>query len=412
MKARGVYPSVGKVDTLVILVGETFEPLIQTIVAYQPSRLVAVLNSYYRDKDENSANHRSGEEQWQDLEQWLDLLNIRPKRKPICINEDEGDLGEQLSGILQDDLRDGKRIVIDITGAKKTMVAGAFAVAAYRKTDISYVDFDQYNPDTGKPYGFSCRIRFVKNPFVDWKWREWERVGQLYEGGLYGAALLSVPALSLSTWDKQIEELKQFLQICAEWDKGNYVHAYQLTKELTNEPLKAHLPLAITKLTEPYWIANFSDKPSVMDTMTHVLQSPALLLRSPKHLLIYAEDEYAKLMRMVNLSPTSDPTNYRAAFQRAYSLYEFLIKARVLILYDKGRIDSAKTELEKRIIGEDEKSNLFTSHALVLLGINTVDLEKRLKSMRVEVIQPPTKRMKRALPQVEGKKLQVDFWMN
>jgi len=50
-----------RLSTLVILVGESFEPLLQTIWAYLPQRLVPVVNEFYGDKDPHSRQHKKGQ---------------------------------------------------------------------------------------------------------------------------------------------------------------------------------------------------------------------------------------------------------------------------------------------------------------------------------------------------------------
>lgn len=57
-------------------------------------------------------------------------------------------------------------VIVDITGAKKSMVAGAFLYAAFANVPVSYVDFDddKFNPEHAKPYGYACRIGRLVNP--------------------------------------------------------------------------------------------------------------------------------------------------------------------------------------------------------------------------------------------------------
>ena len=78
-------------------------------------------------------------------------------------------------------LHNEEDVVIDITGGKKSMVAGAFMYAAYAGSRISDVDFEEYDPEERRPYGFGCKIGELTNPYEKFALHEWERVRVLYE---------------------------------------------------------------------------------------------------------------------------------------------------------------------------------------------------------------------------------------
>ena len=46
---------------------------------------------------------------------------------------------------------------------------------------ISYVDFEEYDENERRPYGFGCKIGELTNPYKEFALHEWERVRVLYE---------------------------------------------------------------------------------------------------------------------------------------------------------------------------------------------------------------------------------------
>lgn len=335
-------PNQNDTVTLVILVGESFEPLLQTILAYKPERIVPVVNTFYRDRDRNSGNHRKGQKQWEELYTLIDIvLEDRGLSSDLPVEieiEEEEEEEEPAAGVednpsavfqflqkeLRDDLADPtRRVVIDITGAKKTMVAGAFLFAAYTNAEISYVDFHSYDPDKHRPYGYSCEIIKVKNPFQEWQLRDWERASQLYtqydfEGAL--SVLKKKLPINLSQWEEKYKNLRTFLTVCRYWENGRLDEAKEETARLPRI-LHQYVPLAVEKLGDYWGEAGLSQD----------------FLYDPNALVIYGNDELARANRLLSKNGETR-RDYRAAFTRAYALHETLLKARVIALYQKGKI--------------------------------------------------------------------------
>ena len=195
-RERGHLPALDQLwgsrcDVLVLLVGHSFEPLLQAICAYQPTEVVPVLNEEYGTKN------LRGTDMYRRLKKLLPKL----KQKSL-INKDKEpplrpceplkeDTPLAVFRFLLEQLRDNwekQSIVIDITGAKKSMVAGAFFFAAYSNTPISYVDFDRYDEDYGRPYGCTCKIGLIANPYRDFRLRDWAEVRRLYGQYAFAAA--------------------------------------------------------------------------------------------------------------------------------------------------------------------------------------------------------------------------------
>jgi len=349
--------------TLVILVGTSFEPLLQAICAYRPDRLVPVVNRFYGDRDESSNEHKLGHLHWQDLRQLVKripsaLIGSPPDptiTQEETVVDDPQAVFSYLRQKLATDLSDpGRRVVIDITGAKKTIVAGAYLLAAYSQARISYVDFDRYHKGEGKPYGYSCRISDnVPNPLREWALRDWERVEEQYEKYNFAAAIEAIPSRESAVWETASEKLKSFLKVCAAWEAGDLAMAKELHDKLP-EDLQCHTPLAVKELSH-YWQPLASERGDWL--------KPDFLL-DPRALVIYAEDELARANRLAKHETRPDN---RAAFIRAYAVYESLLKARVLILFEARQTTVDPSTPDGAIVRDWMLSKMLTSEARNLI---------------------------------------------
>lgn len=358
--------------TLALLVGTSFEPLFQTIWAYRPDRLVPVLNGFYGDRPPEYSDYKTGAEWWEEFSALLQYLpdEVRSKFQTpditATVKDDPTAVFDYLNERLKDDLRQaGRRVVVDITGAKKTMVAGAYLFAAQTNTLISYVDFDRWDNKQGKPYGYSCRIGEVSNPLRDWAVEAWQRVRTHYNERNFTAALAALATIKLADEFKAaIDLLRQFLSVCAAWDIGDLRAAKE---QMVNLPakLKEAMPIAIEKLGG-YW----------PDQRQPASVNEQFLL-NPRDLLIYSCDELAKAQRLVGRKVRPDN---RSAFARAYAVYETMIKARVLILFTNNMLSGSRKSRNSatppRVLITDEiktfvLGKMLTSGARNLLNLET-----------------------------------------
>ena len=187
LKSRNAFYQVTETDILVQLVGFSWEPLFISLCAYQPDILVLVLNKIY--------NNQSGNKRGLDYKEHInklmeaDLITNEPK----IISNIVGDTPESVFKLLREKvlpyINEGKRVVIDITGAKKTMVSGAYLFATYSNSLVSYLDFEKYNGEFGKPYGYTCVIKKPENPVEMFKLAEWLRVEEQYTRYAFGNSL-------------------------------------------------------------------------------------------------------------------------------------------------------------------------------------------------------------------------------
>lgn len=344
----------GRCDILVLLVGHSFEPLLQAICAYQPGAILPILNRSY-------GSQLSGTRMYLYLEVLIRQLKARGLVAPEVQLRKSTPLPEDTpSAVFRHLLEELKSywtasLVIDITGAKKSMVAGAFFFAAYCNAPISYVDFDNYDRSYGRPYGCDCLIGLIDNPYRDFYLRDWARVRRLYEQYAFASAcevLTSICGeMERSGFYDETEHcaarvLLQALRFYQAWDNGDYYAARQESADL---PLpECAIPWAVRVLGEEWPHAATgvtADKAASMILDAHYqlkygrTDPPGApdfdlhrsIFARPEVLLAYVEDELAKVRRL--LSPKED---YRAAYLRATGLDEFLLKARLALCWMGG----------------------------------------------------------------------------
>ncbi len=355
------------VHALAMTVGESFEPLLQSICVFRPQRLIFVLNTRY--------STTPGEAQGNALKFYVQQLAqqrsfpeaLRPKEFgeadfDLCVVQ--ADTPAQVFRALRTAFQQeknrppaGHTNVIDITGAKKSMMAGAFLYAAHSDLPITYVDFDIYNRDYGKPYGYLCKIGKLDNPYNVFRLRDWERVRQLYLGYNFRSAkelllgrenypgILSAMEQPLDSGiseklycAKDIERAKQLvhlLEIYEAWDNGDFTAAKCLADSYS---FSSNLvPSAVTALGD-IWpsaegINNAGEAAKQLFNQHLELkqgkqQPQDSLFNRPTLLLTYARDERFKIERLIK-----NKEDYRSAFLRAAGLHEWLLKARLSLCW-------------------------------------------------------------------------------
>lgn len=345
-----------KCDVLVLLVGHSFEPLLQAVVAYQPAEVVPVLNRQY-------GENMSGRQMAHLLGSLLsDLVRHDLVAEAVSLRDCDllvDDTPSAVFRLLLQELRNcwAKSVVIDITGGKKSMVSGAFFYAAYSNTPISYVDFGEYPKDRGRPYGFTCDIGLIDNPYRDFFLRDWAEVRRLYQKYAFAAAgqlvegILSEMQCSAFFAEDGEEvvatrRLLAALQVYEAWDNGDFQRAKKLidgqAEILPSEFLDQGVPWAVTVLGDSWPYASHeleADQAAreILDAhlkLKHGDPDPeSSIFAQPELLLAYVEDELAKAGRLVAIKE-----DYRAGFLRAVALDEYLLRARLALLWLNGRL--------------------------------------------------------------------------
>lgn len=307
---------VGPCKTLVLPVGFSLEPLMQSICVYKPEEVVLLLNEAgYPGKTHES---------WNAFAQHIvEATRYLQKKGLLCqMPQFPGSPGypvadrpEAVFGALMEALHDKKDVVIDVTGGKKSMASGAYLYAAYTGARISYVDFDEYDVEYRRPYGYSCRISELSNPYVSFALRDWERVRTLYERYHFREALMVLKGqvMPATRSEPPMQTLAAFLDYYEKWDSGDYRAALQCAQKLPS----FRQPDAVTQLGGRWFEISGSS----------FSQAPSRFYGDLAMLRVYVCDELARIRRLIKYNE-----DYRSAFLRAGGLNEIVMLARLVSL--------------------------------------------------------------------------------
>ncbi len=331
-------------STLVMMVGYSLEPLLQSVCVYRPEKIVLLLNK-------DGYDFPRGNKKWHvfarhfikavDLivETGIEVQGERITQRPQFPGPDEkkrgypvADSPEAVFQKLVEVLHDEDDVVIDVTGGKKSMTSGAYMYAAYAGARISYVDFDKYDPERRRPYGYSCKIQPLENPYQTFALREWEHVRDLYERYQFREAILVLtgkgekdcennsilPAMKKYLPDAvpDIEKLKQIFLCYESWDAGLYNEAAEKVGEIQQTIPDFTPPTAVT-LLDGKWFATRQAR--------FVGGLPDFYEDTPEF-QAYVLDELERIQRLFGNE------DYRSAFLRAGSLNEVMMLARLVRL--------------------------------------------------------------------------------
>ena len=341
------------VDILAMMVGESLEPLLQLVCVLKPRNVLLILGQKYV-KETGRERYETMQDLFQSLTYSESLGEFRPQLSEehvFCelLEQDSPTavfraLQRGLQRVMNEDkarregVEPGEGVhVVDITGAKKSMVVGAFLYAAHSELPITYVDFDndQYNSTFGRPYGFACKIRTIGNPYQAFALRDWERVRQLYHRYDFRRARelleasewsiinimqghLEEGATKLSLYDmediEKVKGLSRMLEMYEAWDSGDFREAYRIAEQIDRISM-AMIPTAITQFG-PNWF---------QVTAQGIVGGPDDFYANRNALQVYAADELSRIRRLNNYNQ-----DYRSAFLRAGGLNEVIMVARVV----------------------------------------------------------------------------------
>jgi hypothetical protein len=334
-------------DLLVMLVGLSVEPLLQTIYAYNPKKVLLLYAKNYGDPDDD--NSISGERLTRTVKDLIPEATSSIKAEHIGCHLLETTDTVSIFRILLNEIGETSgNVIIDITGGKKNMIAGAFLYAAYANIKVSYVDFDDdaYDTRRGRPYGHRCRIGLIENPYQTFALRDWEQVRTLYNRYNFRAArallvgldeeedketILAAAKIYLPEQVKPIKKMTKLLQCYEAWDNAEFGKAKGFADEIAwnNE-----FPRAINELGGT-WYRRFNDIPKFR---------------------VYIFDELKRIRRLFKNE------NYRATFLRAGNLSEIIMLARLVRLFG----DADKQKLLDTFDNPDSKTPTAKSIYLAL----------------------------------------------
>ncbi len=361
-------------ECLVLLVGLSPEPLIQSILAYQPRHVIFLINKSY-----GNASAMQMKRLWK--KHLLPALQYPEGRdKPDFSNEENaifielrGDKPEHVfremfgfwsgQGMKIKSLAGTERypLVVDITGGKKSMVSGAFLFASYIDAPISYVDFDIYDQRKGRPYGYTCQIEIQKNPYQLFRLADWHRIQSLYQKYSFGAArellwgnIQSGKQFGLYD-DETITRMKKMQTILSfyeRWDNNDYGGAWKIWEDKGPDMLKGFvLPKAVSDLGSdmklwPQVQVEMSAKEligRIQEIESGVGEGAFYSTSLPT--AVYICDELEKIRRLLGEGKNklkkpkekdASVADYRSALIRSAGLVEFILRSVVFQYIRRG----------------------------------------------------------------------------
>lgn len=313
--------------TLVLLVGFSIEPLLQSACVHKPKKIVLLLNKEgYKDKEWHEfAQHLIKAINLVKMDDFkgdkVVFPGVAPSKPGYPIEGDPASVFKRLVNVLHSE----EDVVIDITGGKKSMVTGAFMYAAYAGSRISYVDFEDYDQDKRRPFGFSCKIGELSNPYKEFALSEWERVRTLYKRHQFRDAkellltsILATMSEFLPETIKPIKSLGAFLDYYDKWDYGDFRGA----KQASNTLVDFVQPSAVKELGDIWYELNNNK----------FEKRPEKFYGNLPAMKVYIYDELERIHRLIEYKQ-----DYRSAFLRACGVSEIIMIARIVGLIDNPK---------------------------------------------------------------------------
>ncbi|MEZ4737459.1 MAG: hypothetical protein R3E79_61070 [Caldilineaceae bacterium] len=326
-----------KVLTLVLLVGYSFEPLLQSICYYKPDHLILILNKQYGATPGNLFGRQIERHFIPKLIE-TGLLDRSPTlgtKTAGYFDEVKAEPSEVFRQLRQALVGQTGQVIIDITGSKKSMVTGAFFYAAFADTAISYVEFsdENYSWVLSQPAGYLSHIQRLSNPYETFALREWARVRTLYEqyrfkealalideGSTIQRAMASIQGEEQSSLDIARNRLIQALKCYQHWDAGDLNTAQQVASKKSEQNSESKsiqfiLPTVVEKFGGHWFGVNG----------VQLDGGPANLYDDNEELRSYIYDELHRVYRLICYAQ-----DFSGAYLRAAGANEVLMLARLI----------------------------------------------------------------------------------
>lgn len=383
---RGI--TVDPAEILVQLVGYSWEPLLISVCSYKPEKVVPILNETYSEDEDGAARGKEFEE----LIRKLNEQGLIDHKILLCLYEPVNDQPEDVFRFLKNhvlpSVNKGRRVVVDITGAKKSMVSGAYLFSSYTNTPVAYINYGEYSEECGKPYGYTCKPEELKNPLELFKLHEWGRVRQLYEHYAFQRAKDLTKDIKDGTElfldcdeSTSIDVLIGWLEFYSLWDEGDYRGSLDKWNDMFGDAgcttMDVHCPTAVARLGK-IWPSkdNFKEVDSILKEFEGLRGIKKSIYLKDEEFSLYANDELEKIKRLIKYNE-----DYRSALLRAAGLNEVLLKARIARLWVQNKfvVEMNGGQLTREDIKNNDKYNAYLSKIdRELLGVGATYLHMAL----------------------------------
>lgn len=167
-------------DLLILCIGYSPEPLLLAVAHHAPAEVVLLVEQNLR-----ATYLQSLAQLWDHFREIL----VAPAFAQLAqrtVRDSPGDVYSSVRRIAAE--RPGARLLLDITGAKKSMTAGAFLAAGFLDLETSYVDFSDYDPQLRRPVPGTSRPGRLDHPYRLFKLREEARLRDEFDRRRYREA--------------------------------------------------------------------------------------------------------------------------------------------------------------------------------------------------------------------------------
>lgn len=374
VKLRGAAPE--PADVLVLLCGLSQAPLLLATAWLRPARVILVgsdTDPGPAEVDEMQRNLQVGA-----FPEETGLWELPVTLGPAIASAEPAAAYRELVALLKDLRRqhEADRIVVDVTGGKKTMVAGAFVAASEAGVRTQYVDFDAWEPSARMPEPGSSFVRELRDPATVFRVRELAAVQQAFDAERFGEAVRRLedvlPDLEKAGVVGYIEPAEvaryrrrlAYAKACQRWAETKYDKAL----EVFEQPVLAgvEVPRAVQEIGSALRSSGGRDAQEVV-------------LSDARLAALYVGDELWRHRRAL-LERAEEP---KGPYLRLYGLVETLLTVALYPLRDKiFEIKRDGTELPRfprAQISVRKFAKSLMQHKLATLGCRVGEEEMRLK---------------------------------
>jgi hypothetical protein len=276
-------------DLLILCVGYSPEPILLAVAHHKPRKVVLLIETQLKER-----YLQSFEQLWNGYREILGVSEL----SQIAQRKVRDAAGEVFSTVRQ--IAAGRttgRIVVDITGAKKSMIAGAFLAAGFLDLEASYVDFGEYDPLLRRPEPGTSRPGRIDHPYRLFRLREEVRLHEELDRRHFREAERLAESLAGTAASREVKEIlgpqesktqthgletvRRAARGCALWSEGFYREAHEV---LTGSEDLA-VPATLATLA-PAWPRSDEKDSDIVHALAPqaVFADPARALAAQEHL--------------------------------------------------------------------------------------------------------------------------------
>ena len=171
-------------DLLLSIVGYSPEPLLMALAFHAPRKIALLVP-----RDLTQEYLRSLRRLWRHYRECLEAPKFDDQSVlKKTVGDSPAEIFEAVRQLAGNRGADGPAVILDVTCAKKSMIAGAFAAAGFLGVETSYVDFESYDPVLRRPDPGSCRPMRLRHPYQLFRLKEQGRLEKAFDDRRFAEA--------------------------------------------------------------------------------------------------------------------------------------------------------------------------------------------------------------------------------